>query len=54
MVGNLRVDVQPTNEKLRARACRIVSALRDCDEAEARERLARTRWDVKRAITARV
>ena len=50
VVGNLMVDVQPTNEKLRARACRIVSALQGCGEAEARERLVRARWNVKKAL----
>jgi N-acetylmuramic acid 6-phosphate etherase len=48
-VSNLMVDVRPTNEKLRARACRIVATLRGCDEVEARRRLVRARWNVKRA-----
>jgi len=43
------VDVKPTNEKLRARACRIVATLRGCTEAEARQRLVRAGWNVKRA-----
>ena len=30
VVSNLMVDVKPTNEKLRARACRIVATLRNC------------------------
>jgi N-acetylmuramic acid 6-phosphate etherase len=50
VVSNLMVDVKPTNDKLRARACRIVSALSGCDEAEARRRLERVRWDVKKAL----
>ena len=50
VVGNLMVDVKPTNEKLRARACRIVMALQDCSEAEARERLERSHWNVKQAL----
>jgi len=49
VVSNLMVDVKPTNEKLRARACRIVATLRGCTEAEARQRLVRAGWNVKRA-----
>jgi N-acetylmuramic acid 6-phosphate etherase len=49
-VSNLMVDVKPTNEKLRARACRIVATLRGCDVAEAEKRLIRARWNVKRAL----
>lgn len=49
VVSNLMVDVKPTNEKLRARACRIVAALRGCSEAQARQRLERAGWNVKRA-----
>jgi N-acetylmuramic acid 6-phosphate etherase len=52
VVGNLMVDVKPTNSKLRARATRIVSALRGCSEEEARQRLEKARWNVKRAIGA--
>ncbi len=50
VVSNLMVDVKPTNEKLRARACRIVATLRGCSEEEARQRLARAGWNVKRAL----
>ncbi len=50
VVSNLMVDVKPTSEKLRARACRIVATLRGCSEAEARQRLVRARWKVKRAL----
>jgi N-acetylmuramic acid 6-phosphate etherase len=50
VVSNLMVDVKPTNEKLRARACRIVATLRGCSEKEARHRLVRARWNVKRAL----
>jgi N-acetylmuramic acid 6-phosphate (MurNAc-6-P) etherase len=53
-VSNLMVDVRPTNDKLRARACRIVATLRGCDEAEAKQRLVRVRWNVKRACGRRV
>jgi N-acetylmuramic acid 6-phosphate etherase len=50
VVSNLMVDVKPTNEKLRARACRIVAALRGCHEGEARWRLVRCGWNVKKAL----
>ncbi|HTS17875.1 MAG TPA: N-acetylmuramic acid 6-phosphate etherase [Verrucomicrobiae bacterium] len=50
VVGNLMVDVRPTNAKLRARACRIVATLRGCDEEEAQRRLARCGWNVKKAL----
>jgi N-acetylmuramic acid 6-phosphate etherase len=50
VVSNLMVDVKPTNEKLRARACRIVSSLRGCTEDEARQRLVRFGWHIKRAL----
>jgi N-acetylmuramic acid 6-phosphate etherase len=50
VVSNLMVDVKPSNEKLRARACRIVATLRGCSEDEARRRLVRARWNVKRAL----
>ena len=50
VVSNLMVDVKPTNEKLRARACRIVATLRNCSEEQARRRLVRARWNVKRAL----
>jgi N-acetylmuramic acid 6-phosphate etherase len=51
VVSNLMVDVKPTNEKLRARACRIVAALRGCCEDEARQWLVRAGWNVKRAAS---
>ena len=50
VVGNLMVDVKPTNEKLRARACRIVGTLRGCSGQEARERLVAAHWRVKDAL----
>jgi N-acetylmuramic acid 6-phosphate etherase len=50
VVGNLMVDVKPTNEKLRARACRIVATLKRCSEEEARERLLRSHWNIKKAL----
>jgi N-acetylmuramic acid 6-phosphate etherase len=50
VVSNLMVDVKPTNEKLRARACRIVATLKGCNEGEARQRLLRCGWNVKKAL----
>jgi N-acetylmuramic acid 6-phosphate etherase len=50
VVSNLMVDVKPTNEKLRARACRIVARLKGCSETAARERLRRSHWNVKKAL----
>jgi N-acetylmuramic acid 6-phosphate etherase len=50
VVSNLMVDVKPTNEKLRARACRIVATLKRCSEEEARKRLVRSHWIVKKAL----
>jgi N-acetylmuramic acid 6-phosphate etherase len=50
VVSNLMVDVKPTNAKLRARACRIVATLRGGSEEEARRRLIRCGWNVKKAL----
>ncbi len=50
VVSNLMVDVKPTNAKLRARACRIVATLRGCSEDDARRRLVRCGWSVKKAL----
>ena len=50
VVSNLMVDVRPMNEKLRARACRIVATLKGCHEEDARKRLLRCGWDVEKAL----
>jgi N-acetylmuramic acid 6-phosphate etherase len=50
VASNLMVDVKPTNEKLRARACRIVATLKNCSEEEARQRLVRRGWNVRKAL----
>jgi N-acetylmuramic acid 6-phosphate etherase len=50
VVSNLMVDVKPTNAKLRARACRIVAALRGVSQDEAQQRLVRSGWNVKKAL----
>jgi N-acetylmuramic acid 6-phosphate etherase len=47
---NLMVDVVATNDKLRARALRLVRALCDVNEARARELLERTGGSVKLAV----
>ncbi|MDQ6625928.1 MAG: N-acetylmuramic acid 6-phosphate etherase [Verrucomicrobiota bacterium] len=48
--GNLMVDVNATNEKLRDRAARLVSEVRGCSYEEARELLERSNWNVRAAI----
>ena len=48
--GNLMVDVQPTNEKLKMRAVSIVCQSVDCDEAEATRLLNKSKFNVKIAI----
>ena len=48
--GNLMVDVQAGNEKLRQRAVRILSEATGLDQTRARRLLVRVNWDVKTAI----
>jgi N-acetylmuramic acid 6-phosphate etherase len=48
--GNLMIDLQPTNKKLRERAVRLVSQLTGCDEETALARLERTGWNVRAAL----
>ena len=48
--GNLMVDVQPTNAKLRQRATRIVSEITDVDTATATALLQAADWQVKTAV----
>ena len=50
VVGNLMVDLDPSNTKLRARAVRIVRQLTQADEPLAREALEQSNWVVKKAI----
>jgi N-acetylmuramic acid 6-phosphate etherase len=47
---NLMVDVRTSNEKLLARAVRIVMQATDCLDREAEQALGRTGYDVKLAI----
>jgi N-acetylmuramic acid 6-phosphate etherase len=49
---NLMVDVRPTNEKLLARAVRIVRDATGCDEPTARAALAAADQHAKTAIVA--
>jgi N-acetylmuramic acid 6-phosphate etherase len=49
-VSNLMVDLKPSNTKLRQRAVRIVQQLIQCPAEEARLRLERCEWEIKRAI----
>lgn len=48
--GNLMVDLQPKNAKLRDRAVRILAALAQISRLEAHERLGRADWDLKLAL----
>jgi N-acetylmuramic acid 6-phosphate etherase len=48
--GNLMVDVKISSEKLKDRAQRIVSMVTGADPDEAKELLARAKWNVKVAI----
>jgi N-acetylmuramic acid 6-phosphate etherase len=48
--GNLMIDLQPSNNKLRERALRLVEQLSGCDRATARSRLEHSDWNVRRAL----
>jgi N-acetylmuramic acid 6-phosphate etherase len=48
--GNLMIDVQATNAKLRDRAMRLVGELRGCTREEARTRLEEAGWSVRAAL----
>ena len=50
VVGNLMVDLDPSNAKLRDRAIRIVRQLSGASEPEARAVLERAGWIVKNAL----
>ena len=51
-LGNRMVDVQPTNEKLRIRARRMIREIAGLDDAGAAELLARSQGVLKRALVA--
>ena len=48
--GNLMVDVRPSNEKLQARALRIVHQITELDHHRVRTLLDDADWDVKTAV----
>ncbi len=49
---NLMVDLNASNKKLRARAIRLVSQVRDCAPQDARALLEQNGWSVRAAISA--
>ena len=51
--GNLMVDLQPRNKKLRERALRLVEEIAGCDRATARSRLEGADWNVRKALRLR-
>jgi N-acetylmuramic acid 6-phosphate etherase len=51
--GNLMIDLQPTNKKLRERAIGLVAQLAGCDRESARSRLARADWNLRAALEGR-
>jgi N-acetylmuramic acid 6-phosphate etherase len=48
--GNVMVDLQITNAKLRERAARSLARLAGCDYAEALRRLAASGWNLRKAL----
>lgn len=50
VIGNLMVDLNPANVKLRDRATRIVRELTKANYASARETLERSGWVIKKAV----
>lgn len=52
VMGNLMVDLNPSNDKLRHRAIRIVRELTGCEESVAVSALEKCDWYVKRACLA--
>jgi len=50
--SNLMIDVVAGNEKLRARAVRILSELTGADETSAQEQLARHKWHLRSVLEA--
>jgi N-acetylmuramic acid 6-phosphate (MurNAc-6-P) etherase len=52
VMGNLMVDLDPANVKLRDRAVRIVRELTGADAETARKSLARHHWAVKKAVAS--
>jgi N-acetylmuramic acid 6-phosphate (MurNAc-6-P) etherase len=50
--GNLMIDVNASNAKLRDRAARLVAELRGCSYHDARTVLEQCGWNVREAIAA--
>jgi N-acetylmuramic acid 6-phosphate etherase len=50
VIGNLMVDLNPANVKLRERAVRIVQELTKADYVSARKALERSGWVIKKAV----
>ncbi len=48
--GNLMIDLDASNEKLRDRAARMLSGLRNCSYQEARRQLAEHHWNVRACL----
>jgi N-acetylmuramic acid 6-phosphate etherase len=48
--GNLMIDVQATNAKLRDRAIRLVAEVLGCSREEAQARLQKANWNVRAAV----
>jgi len=49
VIGNLMVDVHPSNVKLRGRAVRILRELTGCEEEKAWVALEKCRWNIRKA-----
>jgi N-acetylmuramic acid 6-phosphate (MurNAc-6-P) etherase len=49
VIGNLMIDLDPSNTKLRDRAVRIVRQLTQASHAEASHALEQSGWNVKKA-----
>ena len=50
VIGNLMVDLNPANVKLRERATRIVQELTQTDYASAKKALGQSGWAIKKAV----
>jgi Predicted sugar phosphate isomerase len=50
VIGNLMVDLNPANVKLRERATRIVQELTQTDYASAKKALGQSGWVIKKAV----
>ena len=50
VIGNLMIDLDPSNTKLRGRAIRIVQQLTNAGEQKARKALEKNKWNIKQAI----